>query len=356
MRLSSIAVLVVLSFVGLLDPAHGRPQRPSDGTAEFDAFREVMRTRERILKSSQITFRELTFPDVELAPAKGVAGYAQFADGFEKWVRWEQVLEDAVDPKTPPPDEFWTGLSKDRPPRIDTADGSRSLSFSPDAKQPGTWRGVLRVAIDSKIRIGALNCTMMFGERWLSDYCSRYKLSEFQVGPSGPEFTLVPETKVPNADSIKIHTDAHHAPTRIVWSKGGSVAVEAIVLETVAFEGEQFPARGELHYHYTPASTNVVSFRYERLKPRALGSSLLHLPSEITSVGGTVNVIDELTRKPIPLGESTKATGQPPTGDPEKHEEMESSVPIVLIVGLTGAALMCAVLLGVRTHWKAARA
>lgn len=356
MRLSEIAALVASLFAGLLAPAHGRPQRTSEGTAELGAFREAMRSREKILKSSQITFRELTFPDVELAPAKGVAGYAQFADGFEKWVRWEQVLEGPVDPKAPPPDEFWTGLSKDRPPRIDTADGSRSLSFSPDAKQARSWRGVLRVAVDSKIRIGALNCTMMFGERWLSDYCSRYKLSEFRVGPSGPEFTLVPETKVPNSDSVTIHTDAHYAPTRIVWSKGGSVAVEAIVLETVAFEGEQLPARGELHYHYTPASTNLVSFRYERLKPKALGSSLLHLPSEITSVGGTVSVIDELTRKPIPLGESTKATGQPQTGDPEKHEEIDSPLPIVLIVGLTGTALMCAVLLGIRTRWKAASA
>jgi len=353
MRLSSIAAITAAAWVSPILPAYGRAQEPSQGTTEFNAFREALRARERILKSSRIEFRQLTFPDLELAPAKAVVGYVLFTDGFEKWVRWEHIREEAVDPKIPLPDEFWNGLSKGRPPRIDTADGSRSVSFVPEEKQPGTWRGMLRVALDSKIRIGAINCTIMFGERWLSDYCSRYKLAGFQSAQSGPEFTLVPDTNVPNTDSVKIHTDAHNTPTRIVWSKGGVIAVEAVVLEMVTFEGQQFPARGEIHHHYTPDTTNLVSFRYEHLDSGALGSSLLTMPSEITSAGGTVNLTDELTRKPIPIGGSTKPADQAPP--PVKHEEVEGSLPTVLLVGLTGAALLCALLVGIRS-WKGARA
>jgi hypothetical protein len=317
MRSLTLAALLAWAIAAFASSAKVAAQEPVGGTAEFEAFREAMRAREKVLKSSQVTFRELMYPDVALTSAKAVAGYAQFADGFEKWVRWERVLDDPIDPKSFPSDEFWTSLLQDRGPRIDVADGTRSLSLAPDSKEPGAWRGVLRPAVDRRIRIGALHGTMMFGEQWSSDFLSGYKLSQHRIGPSGSIFTLVPDTKVANTDSIEIHADPDHAPVRLIWRRAEAVVIEAIVLEMVDFEKQRFPARGEMHYSYKPPTTSLVAFRYERSKPGELGPTLLRLPSEISRAGGAVHVIDEQTRAPVAMDDPANTSGRPQ--DPSKQ-------------------------------------
>lgn len=272
----------------------------------YAALRKVVAAREEVLRGKTILFAGALRGKGAQSPYLATCGVVRFGNRYEKWIRYivePRYSANGLSDLTL--DDILSLARQNAQPTLFIHSKSRTIAYAPHEKIKGLWRGTLFASSDaSTVRTGALNCTILWGERWLSERLATMQLWEWGVSEGEQRF-VVGEANT-DGTRLTVFTNEDTIPVRIVAKRKGVVRFEASV-DTFESIGEGFlaPVKGTVRYAYgRPGGVILTAYiRYEPPAPVKEQEDLLSvLPNEITKANGAALVVDELTDAQLELG------------------------------------------------------
>lgn len=324
-----------------------------EGTTLYSAFLDRQRAVELRARSLKIVFLDIQYENDRPEPALVSSGYCEHVSDYEKWVRWTapwSTLESRGLSSTD--SDSVHGALRSFSPIIECSDGSRALSLQPYRGYSLLWYGLLQGEVDRRIRRGALNCGLMFGERWLSEHLQSFTLVTAERTDNGQIRFELKHIKSPD-DTVTLLTDDDYLLHAIEWRKREAPVASATIAAHTAVDSIQLISEATIVYEYSTRTVNTISLSYEpSLLQRA--PPLLEIPLEISSAGGAMLVSDKLTGAQYPLG-NPAILGQLQAGENDPSSEpspLPGYHPSTAILALIAVALLAIAVLLKRYRMK----
>lgn len=297
----------------------------------YEQFLIVQRAREQVVRRHRTTFTERYMRLDTQRPLGVSAGHADFSSSNEKWARWEvpsgasAAIHAIDDPRL-----FEERIRESVLPSIGISDGIQTVQLAPVPSRSTHWDGLLEEGVSTVIRRGALNCGVLFYERWLSDFLEGYSPSSCTLEPSGlTRLVLVSKHEQDGSRSLHLLLDHDLLCHSLIMMRGGIPRVESHVDSRILIDGEHLPAAGHVIGHYDVPVVLRATLAYSASVGLASESYLETLPSEIHELGGTASVTDE-------AGRFIRHLRAPGEVDPPQQDSIPRTPPAVEGTGPDG--------------------
>ncbi len=358
----TVPLLVQLASASVLKS--GSSERVDGG--HLRVVQDNIRKRELILRRYEVYYSEaLTEVGATNPPSCTLGVYCQ-NEAIEKWVKYRGANL-APDRCSGDPLELFEAIRDSVSPSVFLCDGVRTALYGPRTGGLGAWDGILTSKVDNSIRSGGMNCCMLFGERWFSEFLDDCRL----IGVTGTgnklEYTVVAGEGAQQS-VIRFVADNTGFIYSLEWSKQGRVRMLATVLEAISLGSAVYPLAGNIKYNYGPGASLDTRYAYvERSEGVPVETSLLSLPSELVNRNAVVIMSDEASGSRFQLdrngiasldlisGTTGEDTGAPDSRVPEASDSANANGGGVLRFVMAALAVVM-VLSGSAVIWTRRRA